>query len=1099
MSAYRCTPARMAGVVLLMTGGLAISGNATAQTAGGPEPTTQAATNPAAAEARTISFDIPAQNLGAALAEFGRQSEQELFYAPEAVAGKTATAVSGTMSRAEAIVLLLRGTGLEYLQVPDGGVMIGDPTSMETYKARLRERSSEATGTFPEGAVVATAVGAGEIRTPQSVTNTQRDGIEEIIVTGQKKEERLQDVPIAISAFSSEQLDAQKIEGGFDLLKAVPNVTFSKSNYSSYNFSIRGVGTKAVSATADPGVAISFNNVPLIRNRLFEQEYFDVERVEVLRGPQGTLYGRNATGGVVNMITNKPVFNEFSGDVKAEVGNYDARRMTGMINVPLVDDTLALRVAGSMTQRQGYGTNLTTGEASDNRDLWSSRVTLAFHPSERIRTNLIWEYFNEEDRRLRTGKQLCHRDEGPETITDGEQVLTLDEFGRGRINQGCKIGSLYDRNAFGKPNGWALPFTYLMSSELFRFGFTGPLTDPDTTFASLIRRDRNPYGSGLQSTDLRAIESIIEPEYRAEANIFAFDVDVDLTDTLMFSSQTAYNEDNVWSLQDYMRFSTPAVFTDSDEVYGLNGIKGDTFVRTPGGIYNDPQIGPSDTLKGFEVSSSESVQFSQEFRLQSDFDGPLNFSVGANYLRFKGNNDYFLFFNVVTLLAENYYNAGEAYNPAKTNGVYVDYSPFSSLAGDGHNYFRNQNPYYLESRSMFGELYWQAADALKITAGLRYTNDRKKFTPWPSHLLVGNDIGRYGPEAPINLGWTELTGRLGFDWTPVVPFTDQTMVYGFYSRGYKGGGANPPPAKNAQSFLQAVVPAVFDPEYVDAFEVGAKNTLLGSRLMLNGTAFFYDYQDYQVSKVQDRTVINENFDAKVWGAELEILWRPVNPMTLNAAIGHLRTQIGNGERSLDIFNRTQNRPGWHTVSPWVQQTSNCILPEPFLVGRVLSARDRGVDDGGDMMLACLDFWGTPDLAQYPDTAEANEGQGFLADIGGNELPNSPRWTLSLGADYTWPMPQGWAMTLRGDYYRQTESWSRVYAEVSDRLQAWDSANFSLTFAQPDRNVTLQVYVKNAFDETPITDAFLNSDSTGMTTNIFTLDPRLVGLSIRVGF
>src|SRR3546814_1107401 len=86
-------------------------------------------------------------------------------------------------------------------------------------------------------------------------------------------------------------------------MRAVPNLTFSKSNFTGYNLSIRGVGTKAISATSDPGVAIAFNNAGLIHNRFFEQEFFDMERLEVLRGPQGTLYGRNATGGVVNLIT----------------------------------------------------------------------------------------------------------------------------------------------------------------------------------------------------------------------------------------------------------------------------------------------------------------------------------------------------------------------------------------------------------------------------------------------------------------------------------------------------------------------------------------------------------------------------------------------------------------------------------------------------------------------------------------------------------------------------------------------------------------------------------------------------------------------------
>src|SRR5690606_37944641 len=110
-------------------------------------------------------------------------------------------------------------------------------------------------------------------------------------------------------------------------------------------------------------------------------------------------------------------------------------------------------------------------------------------------------------------------------------------------------------------------------------------------------------------------------------------------------------------------------------------------------------------------------------------------------------------------------------------------------------------------------------------------------------------------------------------------------------------------------------------------------------MMLNGSAFYYDYKDYQVSKVQDRTVVNENFDATVWGLELESLWRVTPAATLNAAIGYLRTRIGGGEQSLDIFNRTQERPGWMTVTPYVQQTSNCVLPVDYLADRIGSSRD----------------------------------------------------------------------------------------------------------------------------------------------------------------
>jgi iron complex outermembrane receptor protein len=1042
-----------------------------------------AATPASAQEAR---FNIPAQPLASALNAFSEQSDRAVIFKPDLASAKRTQGVSGPRDVSLALTQLLAGTGLTYQRDGDAFVIVAD-------KAASGPQSESA------------GPGAEPTR------------VDEVIVTAQKKEERIQDVPISISAFSSEALDAQKIEGGYDLLKAVPNVTFSKSNYSSYNFAIRGVGTKAVSATSDPGVAVSYNNVSLLRNRLYEQEYFDVERVEVLRGPQGTLYGRNATGGVVNMITAKPKTGLFEAEVKGEVGNYDSRRMSAMVNVP-VGDMLAIRFAASGTQRSGYGVNLTTGDDVDNRDMWSSRLSIGFEPNDRIRANFVWEHFDEDDARLRTGKQLCHRDDGPEFV-DGV-TGPLDMYGRGKLSQGCKIGSLYSADAYGKPNGWSLPFTFIMSTDLANLGYDKPVGDPTRALVPLMIRGQDPYGGGMQSRDLRAIEMIVKPEYRAKADIFALNLDVDLTDSLTFSSQTLYNEDSVYSLQDYMRFSTVPAFTDTNLAYadglGPNGqgtVPGVGLrVNLPGGMYCDPQIGCSNTLKGFEVSSSESTQFSQELRLQSSFDGPVNFSVGANYLRFRGVNDYYLFFNVLSLMAEQYYNSGKPYNPSAGNMVYVDHNSLENVEGDGHNYFRNQNPYKLDSAAAFGEFYWQATDALKITAGLRYTNDRKTFTPWPSHLLVQNLLNsQYGPEADIKQDWQEFTGRLGIDWKPDLSFTDQTMVYAFYSRGYKGGGMNPPPAKNPQPFLQAVTPATFDPEYVNAFEIGAKNTLLGGTLTLNGSAFYYDYKDYQVSKVVDRTIANEGFDATMWGAELEALWRPINNLRLNANLGYLKSKIGDGEYSLDIFNRTQGQDGWMVVTPFPQQTSNCVLPTAYVAQQIMDYRAmyspvdhaRYGGDGGGLMTACLNFWmdpswttPSPNVALYP---EANAGQGFLADVSGNELPNAPRWTISLGAEYTVNLPGGWEGTIRGDYYRQADSWARVYGEVSDRLEGWQNANLSLTFARPEDDLTVQLYAKNIFDETPITDAFLNSDSTGMTTNVFTLDPRLIGLSIRKGF
>src|SRR5262249_7837414 len=223
--------------------------------------------------------------------------------------------VTGVSDPEAALRRVLEGTGLTYRRANDAYLIV---------RAEMPVRQPTAVA-------------------PETVSGSAVEGL---VVTAQKRREQIQDVPIAISAFNADALQAQKIEGGFDLLKAIPNVTFSKNNFSGYNFSIRGIGTKAISVTTDPGVAVEFNDTPLIRNRLFEQEYFDVERVEVLRGPQGTLHGRNATAGVINVLSNKPDLDVFDGQIKGEVGNFHTKRLSGFVNVPLIEDVLAARFAG---------------------------------------------------------------------------------------------------------------------------------------------------------------------------------------------------------------------------------------------------------------------------------------------------------------------------------------------------------------------------------------------------------------------------------------------------------------------------------------------------------------------------------------------------------------------------------------------------------------------------------------------------------------------------------------------------------------------------------------------------------------------------------
>ncbi|MBB5705936.1 TonB-dependent receptor domain-containing protein [Sphingopyxis panaciterrulae] len=1098
-----------------------------------------ATATPALAQAK--SFDVPAQSATTGIAELGRQADIQIVAARKDTEGKQVNAVRGDMTVEQALALLLKGTGL----------------------------TARRTGTQTWSVVRAAE--------PPAAADEYRGN--EIVVTAQKRVESVQDVPIAVTALSQKTLEEQKIEGGPDIMRAVPNLTFSKSNFTGYNLSIRGVGTKAVSATSDPGVAVSFNNSGLIHNRFFEQEFFDMERVEVLRGPQGTLYGRNATGGVVNLITTQPDFGGFEGSIKGEVGNYNSRRLLAMLNVPLVDDVLAVRVAGSMTQRSGYDYNATTKNRINGRDLWSLRTTVAFEPAPWFRANLIWERFNENDNRSRTGKQLCHRDDGPTHVgdvdlADGANIYGSVEIRRALFGQGCKPGSLYDDGAFDTPNG--LSYSFILAPVAMKDGGQAIGVDPVTGQLQSVIQPVDPYGGLRQIPNLRTIESIRDPRYRAKADLLQFNLDVDITPALTFTSQTAYNEDQTYSFQDYNRFKSLPVFTDTTPLLQggvLNPPPSPYHDLIPGGIFCDPQIGCSDTIAGFDISQAKSKQFNQEFRLQSSFDGPFNFSAGVNYTRFKTLTDYYVMFNVLTATAWGagfYPPFGQDWDPNVCQGSntlnggstgsalpvpasdplamcpYVDPNPVESIDGNGHNYFRSKNPYKLTSSALFGELYYNIRDDLKLTAGFRYTEDRKTFTPVPSQVLLARSLigggtvsAGYPEDPPIKQKWGEWTGRIGLDWKPDVGFTDDTMLYAFYSRGYKGGGANPPSpgfATKEEWLANAIADGVdqgnltfielfnqlpvleltgveygqtFDPEFVDAFEIGAKNSLLNGALTLNLTGFYYDYKDYQVSQIRDRTAVNENFDAKVWGLEFETVFAPTRNLRLNANIGYLRTKIGKGETSIDIMNRTQGNPDYTLVKPWMQLPSNCVVPTHVaaewartnngvaqyyglcggvrgLIGGFIGSTIRDPAFGGALY----------DVNNYP---ELNGGAGLKADLGGNELPNSPRWTANFGAQYTVDFDPDWSATIRGDAYWQAKSWARVYNLAPyDRLRDWTNFNISLRVDGPD-DLTFEAYVKNVFNSTPLTDAFLNSDDTGLTTNVFTLDPRIIGFSIAKKF
>lgn len=218
--------------------------------------------------------------------------------------------------------------------------------------------------------------------------------VEEIIVTAQKREESLQRTPIAITAYSEKALAARTVTDVQGLAQAGPGLSYNKvSNF--VQLSVRGISLEQINLGGEPGVALHQDGVYLARPFVGDATFSDLARVEVLRGPQGTLYGRNATGGSVNLISNEPSADAL-GRVSVTVGNYDRVRVEALANGPL-GDRIQARVSLVHDERDGYIRDLKQGRRVDDQDVWSGRAAVGIDVSSDVRLVITGDYAREDD------------------------------------------------------------------------------------------------------------------------------------------------------------------------------------------------------------------------------------------------------------------------------------------------------------------------------------------------------------------------------------------------------------------------------------------------------------------------------------------------------------------------------------------------------------------------------------------------------------------------------------------------------------------------------------------------------------------------------
>tara|TARA_R110001606_G_scaffold10816_9_gene46706 strand:- start:188 stop:3082 length:2895 start_codon:yes stop_codon:yes gene_type:complete len=944
-----------------------------------------------------------------------------------------------------------------------------------------------------------------------------------IIVTAQRQAQSAQDVPIAVSAFSQAALEAQQIENSSDLQLTLPNITFTKTNFTSSSFTIRGIGDLCVGVSCDQATAIHLNDQPLFSTRLFETEFFDLERVEVLRGPQGTLFGRNATAGVVNVVTAKPRMGEFQASGDAEYGNYNAIKVKGMVNIPL-GDTLAFRGAGIYVKRDGYTTNLNGGPDLDDRELYSVRGSLRFEPTPDTTIDLFASYFREDDNRMRIQKQYCQRDE--------TGIL------------GC-LNNRRDAQSF---NGNAT-FTAALSSEEFLATQGIP-----TIFALGSLYGPDQYEGIDIPSDPRTVNTAFTPEYFTSELTFQGKIEHDFGPISAQLSGT-YQKVKLDSRQDYNNNIgrrdgyAPGLNSLAAAAAGLiPGLPASYFAPLAAAIIpNGPDgvlcTSDTDTIGlgsfggnsncattplQYDRSNQYNSSWSAEAIISSDLDGPFNFLLGGIYADYH--------------LTENSYYV---------NAFAIDYvagllGSFTSLGAGlppsylGTPYFRNNtSDLKVKSYGLFGEVYFDISDTLKFTGGLRYNNDKKDVearSTLASFLVpysqttnafespyVGSfdaDPGTLGNQILQNrqVKNDEITGRAVLDYK----ITDDNLVYFSYSRGYKSGGLNPP--------LQPIfeVPESFQPEQVDAFEIGSKNTFADGALQLNVTAFYYKYKDLQLSKIVARTAVNENIDADIYGAEVEAIIRPDPDWMINLGFSYLHTEVTGdtfnsdprdfgGARSdaviiKDITNASNcavtstsgNIAGVNQFVNSVNGVINAGLVPGLAAGAGLQPTVAFPADGGIASTGAFGVCGVLEAAAAGAFAAAGLdpaafggieyfAAGVPKNIRGNDLPQAPRLKFSVGVQYTMNFDNGMSLVPRVDLAYTGESYGSIFNGNVNRIDGYAQANAQIQLNGTDDRWYVRGFVQNLFDSNSETGLYVTDQSSGLYTNVFTLEPRRYGI------
>lgn len=922
--------------------------------------------------------------------------------------------------------------------------------------------------------------------------------IEEVVVTSTKKAASIQDLALSVQALTSDDLVEAQITETEDMVELIPGIIQSPGVGSGTNMGIRGMISTTVGANSTAAVQAHINGMQINQSVFTTIGFFDVSQIDILAGPQGTLFGRNATGGVINAITT-PAEHNFEGSMRFEFGEDGQQRVGYAQNFDLTDK-LAMRIAAQAYEKDGQILNMHTGNYVDNRDTSDYRITLNYEINDTTELTLMTQSHAADDKRSHFNANYCERNRFYGCLPWSKGNLNEPATASGSIDG--LFGVIAQTNNFNDPykNTIAPPTIDHINRDF------DPHTRQDFEFnqitltkqfdnyelkvnASRGVRDYTRTGDvdgsvaseGLTSGVMHAIKNggvlsavqaqvLADPQVQAglAAGVLTQD---DVAATVLSNYQAGVAAG-----------ALPFFDNDSDQFTLMLDLP---CLDAPHHFTGDGS---------YECSRAPSTVEQIDINLISDLDGPLNFVLGAFAWEADGQNKFYThtaaynvlrsfdlhpvsdFFDgtALPLLADQGYGGAAFYNTFLSwalSGFEETFSitnPATGAVTDGldlvtylntieaiapntfkrtlpieHGGLVQDNPVVQQTLSAYGNFFYDISDDTKLTLGFRYNED--SYEDYAFNMLgdIGNDDYVYSPTYDLyRLGGTEEASRAAFyqegtDTNSTYKLaiqhnlSDDVMVYGSIATGNKPGGATPDQYGNA---------SLYNPETVDAFEIGLRSILMDGALLMNLTAFSYDFKDAHYSQVVGSAAITNSIDYTHDGLEGQMKLFLSENTSIDFNFLALDSKIGEGEKLFnplnpngatsihDIYNLTVDADVARlavaldaAVADGTISSNDLLLPNPIAAGgggftcAQLAAAGAAAGEAGltALALGCNPFIGGTGASYLglltanpaaggllPFALFANTDAGFIATFQGFKLTET-RFLNTVGLAMPW--------------------------------------------------------------------------------------------------